>query len=117
MLGTTEAFDMRILKLLENIVRAVCRSVRHNFDFHPVSRIIQCQQMSDFLPQQGRTIVDSKDNTHGGKSGSLPRWTWLESATQVHPEWISRIGVEHEACGAPKCVDRTVCSTHLVLRF
>jgi len=66
----------------------------------------------DFLPQERRTIVDSKDDTNGGKYGPLPRWPWKQPASQVDPHRISSVRVEQETRRTPEGICIDVCPTH-----
>src|SRR4029077_13105493 len=113
--GAPQALDMRILKLLENIVRAIGRSVGYDRDFQSFLRIIQGKQVSDSLSQQRRTVVDSKDDAYRRKDRSLPLRSRLPAAAHVHPQRISGVGVKQEACRKPECIRVKVDTTHLIL--
>src|ERR1700721_2072386 len=115
MLRASVAPDARVSKLPKNILRTIRRAVGYDLDFHSISRIIQGKEVGDPLSQKRCTVVDCEDNTHRGQDRSLLLLPRLQTAAQVHPERIPHIGIEHEACGAPKCVALKVCSTHLFL--
>src|ERR1700675_4449815 len=115
MLRGSVSLDTRVSKLPKNILCAIRRAVGYDLDFHSILRIIQGKEVGDLLSQKRCTVVDCEDDTHRGEYRSLLLLPRLQTAAQVHPERIPHIGIEHEACGAPKCIGLKVCSTHLFL--